>query len=363
MKKYLIVLAAAMVALASCNKGEQYTSLKFKEAEVTIGEGYTSKLTLLYEPTNLPEPECVWASSDTNVIKVDQSGNIEAWSIGEVNVTATYGEGENALKAVCKVIVKDPLELIEWSGFSWWSAVDHKPLTTDTIEVTLSSGQLVHCVPGLVNFWVWDDGIFYDENQGLQGAGYAMFGQGMGLIITEDLGKGANYYILSSNYVEILEDFNKADTAYLFCAPSGVITGTAEDNWNYFNDTTETLLPAWTGTEIFAVNFGTGRYIDGLSGLAQRGIFVGDEESLQYRFNASMFTGYDTAYGLVWEQEEDGSWSPKVPYEWAPRKDFYYEKIDAQEAPKYNLVPTARKMPDLKSFKKAANVKDVLMHK
>jgi len=106
MKKYLIVLAAVVVALASCNNGEKYTSIRFKEAQIVLAQGATDKLQVLYEPTSIAEaPQCVWASSDTNVVFVDQKGNIEAREVGDANVTATYGEGENTLKAVCKVTV------------------------------------------------------------------------------------------------------------------------------------------------------------------------------------------------------------------------------------------------------------------
>ena len=81
MKKYLIVLAAALVALASCKNnggGNEYTSIKFKNAEITLAVGTSDKLAVLYEPTTLEPPTCVWASSNTDVVTVDQNGNIEA---------------------------------------------------------------------------------------------------------------------------------------------------------------------------------------------------------------------------------------------------------------------------------------------
>lgn len=113
MKKYLIVLAAAIVALASCKPGEQsgsgsgskYTKISFKETAIELAVGETAKLKVLYEPTTLEAPVCEWASSDTTVVTVDQNGNIEAVGYGESNVTATHGEGESALKAVCHVTV------------------------------------------------------------------------------------------------------------------------------------------------------------------------------------------------------------------------------------------------------------------
>ena len=113
MKKYLIVLAAAVVALASCKKqeGNAYTKIAFKESAITMTEGATQKLQVLYEPTTLEVPQCEWASSDPAVVKVDQSGNLEALSIGEANVTAKKGE----LEAVCKVSVKSVYDMLSWN--------------------------------------------------------------------------------------------------------------------------------------------------------------------------------------------------------------------------------------------------------
>ena len=110
MKKYLIVLAAAVVALASCKpgggeSGSKYTKISFKESALELSIGETAKLKVLYEPTTLEAPVCKWATSDTLVVLVDQNGNIEAVGNGEANITATYGEGESALKAVCQITV------------------------------------------------------------------------------------------------------------------------------------------------------------------------------------------------------------------------------------------------------------------
>ena len=109
MKKYLIVLAAAVVALASCKpggeSGSKYTKISFKESALELAMGETAKLKVLYEPTTLDAPACKWATSDTLVVLVDQNGNIEAVGNGEANITATYVEGETTLKAVCQITV------------------------------------------------------------------------------------------------------------------------------------------------------------------------------------------------------------------------------------------------------------------
>jgi len=104
MKKYLIVLAAAAIALASCNGGgNKYTSISFKESQRTLVIGEQVKFSVMWEPTSIEEaPLCTWASSDTTVLKVDENGNVAAVGLGTANITATYEE----LAAVCHVTVE-----------------------------------------------------------------------------------------------------------------------------------------------------------------------------------------------------------------------------------------------------------------
>ena len=108
MKKYLIVLAAAVVALASCNKGSEgggseYTKLAFKETSISLAVDESAKLNqdLTWEPSSLVAPTCEWASSDTAVATVNQNGLVTAVAQGEANITAKLGD----LTAVCKVTV------------------------------------------------------------------------------------------------------------------------------------------------------------------------------------------------------------------------------------------------------------------
>ena len=114
MKKYLIVLAAAAIALAGCKGGgSKYTSISFKESTRTLTIGEQVKFSVMWEPTTIEEaPLCTWASSDTTVLKVDENGNVSAEGLGTANITATHEE----LTAVCKVTVESYEE--SWSPSS-----------------------------------------------------------------------------------------------------------------------------------------------------------------------------------------------------------------------------------------------------
>lgn len=366
MKKYLIVLAAALVALASCKNnggGSEYTSIKFKNAEIALAVGTSDKLALLYEPTTLEPPTCVWASSNTDVVTVDQNGNIEAIDLGEANITATCGEGESALQAVCKVTVMDPLDMLQWGGWSLWNLDKSTILSPDTVKRTLQSGQVVSCVMVPATYKIWSDGLYLDVDH-LAGAGYLADLEGTALLITDDLGKGPNYYYLGVSRLNIVPSskMNWNDTTYANCAIAGAL-GTAEAHMAWLNDTTETLEAAFTG-RIWGVDYDAQEYIDPFAGLIGQGTFVGDETATLYQSYVYWFEE-PQVWGLVVEEvvdpeTGDTGYQFKQPYEWAPLKDAtYYELLQLEEeAPK---AYTAKEFVAKKENKIARP--DVLTHK
>lgn len=352
MKKYLVVLAAALVALASCTPTEtnKYTSLKFKNTELTMAVGATEKLQVLYEPTTLDAPACVWKSSNEEAVTVDQKGNITAVAEGEANVTATYGEGESALQAVCKVTVMDSRDMLVWAGWSLWNLDKSNILSTDTIKRTLRSGQEVSCLMVPATYKIWSQGVYLDVDH-LAGAGYVANLEGTALLITDDLGQGPNYYYLGVSRLDILPraNFNWNDTAYANCAIAGELLGTAEEHYAWLTDTTDLIEAAFTGG-IQAIDYNNQKYIEPFAGLIGNGIFVGDETTALYKSYAAWFE--DPQYwGFKLELVVDEETGEEVydfvqPYTWAPLGEKkYYEYLGEDEvAPKtYTVKPYVEK--------------------
>ena len=355
MKKYLIVLAAAVMALASCSNGggSKYTSIKFKNAEMTMALGATDKLQVLYEPTSLDAPVCVWASSNAEVVAVDQNGNIEALEIGEANITATYGEGEDQLKAVCKIIVKDPLDMLQWGGWSVWNLDRSTILSNDTVKVTLSTGQEVSCVMIPATYKIWSSDVYLDVDH-LAGAGYVVDLEGTALLITDDLGKGPNYHYLGASHLKIVDakTFNWNDTAFAYCAVAGAL-GDAATHFEWLNDTVGDVEAQFTG-RMYAADLDAGKYIDPFSGIIGEVIFVGDETETLYKSNVSWF-GEPQIWGLVATEDYKDI---VQPYAWAPLQQKYYEYLGEEAAPrKY----TVKEYVEKKETKIARP--DVLTHK
>lgn len=366
MKKYLVVLAALAMVFVGCKKEDtnKYTSLKFKNAELTMAVGATEKLQVLYEPTTLDAPAVVWASSNEEVVTVDQKGNVTAVASGEANVTATYSEGESKLEAVCKITVQDSRDLLAWAGWSLWGLDKSTILSPDTIKKTLSTGQEVSCLMIPATYKIWSQGVYLDVDH-LAGAGYVANVEGTALLITDDLGKGPNYHYLGVSRLDIVPSasFNWNDTAYANCAIAGEILGTAAEHYAWLNDTTDLLPQVFTGA-IQAIDFNNSKYIDPFAGLIGNGIFVGDETTALYKNYVAWFEE-PQIWGLIVEEAVDPEtgetgYKFKQPYEWAPLGEKkYYEYLGEEEvAPK---TYTVKKFVEKKDNKLARP--DVLIKK
>lgn len=367
MKKYLVVLAAALVALAGCKPTEEtnkYTSLKFKNAELTMAVGATTKLQVLYEPTTLDAPAVVWASSNEEAVTVDQKGTVTAVASGEANVTATYGEGESKLEAVCKITVQDSRDMLAWAGWSLWTLDKSNILSPDTIKRTLLSGQEVSCLMIPATYKIWSAGVYLDVDH-LAGAGYVANVEGTALLITDDLGQGPNYYYLGVSRLDIVPSasFNWNDTAFANCAIAGELLGTAAEHYAWLTDTTDLIPQVFTGA-IQAIDYNNEKYIDPFAGLIGNSIFVGDETTALYKNYVSWFE--DPQYwGFKLELVVDEETGEEVydfvqPYTWAPLgAQKYYEYLGEEAvAPK---TYTAQKFVEKKEQKIAR--KDVLTRK
>ena len=79
-------------------------NVKLSEEQVTLLNGQSKKLLLTIEPSDFTD-EVTWKSSDTNIVTVDDNGNITAKSIGMATIKVIVG----SLSTSCKVTVEQPV--------------------------------------------------------------------------------------------------------------------------------------------------------------------------------------------------------------------------------------------------------------
>ncbi len=78
-------------------------NISFDEDSVVLEKGNKKKLTVFIEPSNATNKTIEWSSSNADVVKVDNNGNIEAMALGTATITAKI----NDKIAICEVAVKD----------------------------------------------------------------------------------------------------------------------------------------------------------------------------------------------------------------------------------------------------------------
>ena len=136
MKKYLIVLATALVALASCKPKEvELESIAFKQSELTMFVGDTTRIALLFTPLDydVTKADLAITSSDTNVVKVlNDRIDITANASGTANIIAKIGEKQTVLKVTARTYEE------AW-GLTWLyyfpSTKSEKPLNDSIYDV------------------------------------------------------------------------------------------------------------------------------------------------------------------------------------------------------------------------------------
>lgn len=347
MKKYLIVLAAAVVALASCKPNEptsEYTKLSFKESTLDLAPGDTKKLALVYEPTTLDAPKCEWASSNPEVATVDQNGRVEALVSGQTKITAKHGD----LVAECQVNVKSIFNMLVWNDFKV-AYNDDDPTTAigEPYMVYASSGasykvQLFQCT-----YYLYDENISYVSGTGFTGAGFMSFIDAPIEVIVEGDYKG--YYWTNELVFEDLA----TDSAGV--VPTGALTNVNE--WAaYLFDSTYVGDGSLKGAAIHYIDWDNDDEVDFL-GLIKNGWLGTYSNGTFYQMNITWLGGY-----LGLEVNEEGT-AFVEPYAFAEREEEYFELLPSQETAKKAIRNNVKVSDAIKL--NVRDIKDarVFMHK
>lgn len=112
MKRIISLSLIVFFVIVSCKKEDltiKEISITTKSETITIEEKL--KLEVKHTPENLPAPEYIWRSSQSNIVKVYADGTIEGLKIGESVITVSTKD--NLLKSECviKVLPIDASEI------------------------------------------------------------------------------------------------------------------------------------------------------------------------------------------------------------------------------------------------------------
>lgn len=112
---FLLVLTGVLT-VTSCKKNKvvpekevNVESVAINPATLTLNEGETGTLKVVFSPENSTKKDLTWTSSDVKVATVDQAGKVTAIKDGVATITATSLVGGK--KSSCEVTVKEVLML------------------------------------------------------------------------------------------------------------------------------------------------------------------------------------------------------------------------------------------------------------
>ena len=86
-------------------KGEAVKSVSLDKTILTLTKDIKTKLTATISPETAINKNVTWKSSDENIAKVDQNGNVTAVRIGKATITVTTEDNKKVAKST--IIVKD----------------------------------------------------------------------------------------------------------------------------------------------------------------------------------------------------------------------------------------------------------------
>lgn len=354
MKKSLFLgaVVALTAVLVGCNPkpvdvdGDGgYTSISFKQSEMTIVAGDTVSVFLLYQPTTAARPNATWSSSDTAIVKVIGNGIVVAKdTTGTATVTAKVGE----LTATCEVTVDYYENLFDISYILYFPA--SKVAISDTIDTTIvfSSGLKDTIKVQLCSVELFmPNSREFDEEANFLGEGEAVFATAS-LYFVADPSLGENDGLqYSDRRVEIVNDSASLNKEYAGLAGSfdPAIIGPVFDAYLKGEDLDEkTYLTGAKGAYIgYASVASDGVRVSYLyDGIITDGYiaFVYDNTTgkvtgLDYDFKAKWLYQF---YGLAidWETSmEEGTYVLKKPYEAAYSEEYHYTSSKVNAAPRF----------------------------
>lgn len=345
MKKSIFLVALVLGSLlVSCKPGEDKPDVSnvvitINPSELTLSpesEGYRLQAILDPKVDNL---EITWASSDTSIVTVSNTGIVTPTgrNVGQVKITAS-AEGVKQ-NGTC-IITVDLYSAYEPNDYGLFGEFEYIAGTDTTL--TLSDGDY-ECQKATIHMYLWDKGIISGAS-GMSGAGLMVGEQVAVYVITK--GDYAGYYVGAGGFAistKVTPADVKAGKA-MYTAAAGKLKDinayaaylTLNDELNeQEEEPTEAQIEELMGYYAAALEGATIVYYSyedraqslDLGFAADCSMKYDDEQGLLYQLNFRWFERVNNWFGL--KLNEDGSELVKplqMVYE-----DRYYEYLGEQE--------------------------------
>jgi Lyzozyme M1 (1,4-beta-N-acetylmuramidase) len=120
------------------------SSVSLDRSDIILELGRSDKLTAMITPQNAANPSVMWNSSDENIAKVDEFGNITSIDAGTAIITALTVDGN--MTAQCVITVQKTefkgIDVSKWQGNIKWDLVKEAGIEFAMIRSTYGSSNI-----------------------------------------------------------------------------------------------------------------------------------------------------------------------------------------------------------------------------
>lgn len=117
MKRAISLLLALATALVMCACGNKLTGIFLNQNSMELEIDETAALTYSLIPENASSKRIVWQSVNTDIVTVDDDGNLHAVAPGTTTIICSTPEG---IMDTCEVIVKEPSAIDQLNEYEKW---------------------------------------------------------------------------------------------------------------------------------------------------------------------------------------------------------------------------------------------------
>lgn len=110
-KKIKLIIALFIVILIFSSCKPKVKSIEIDKSNLSLEVEEKDKLNVIFNPSNVTTQEIEWSSSDENVVRVDDQGNITAVSIGTAVITVEVKESKLIATSDVKILPKSVKEI------------------------------------------------------------------------------------------------------------------------------------------------------------------------------------------------------------------------------------------------------------
>lgn len=117
MKRAISLLLAISMVFVLCACGNKLTGIFLNQNSMELEIDETAALTYSLVPENASSKKITWQSVNTDIVTVDNDGNLHAIAPGTTTIICSSPQG---IMDTCEVVVKEPSAIDQLNEYEKW---------------------------------------------------------------------------------------------------------------------------------------------------------------------------------------------------------------------------------------------------